>query len=430
MMKGLKGAAVRWRSRLVLTGLLALAACAGVSDHDPETTRPALSGAEQCERHASPVNPLAARPSSSVLEHARLPGGMGGTGAPTPPLAQEGGIGGTGIVGVVTGFASICVNGVKVEYTPHTPLLRDGVAAPLSVLAVGQVVAMQASGEGDRLQARRIAVLDAVVGPLGLADAASGRFEVMGQAATALVPADLAGLRSGDWVRVSGHRLGDGEIRASRVQRADAGVARLVGLLSPDEGGGWRVAGTRVDLGRVLWPQGLQAGQEVSVAGDWTGARLQVTALQAQPTRAALGPVRQLLLQGYVHDWRGGAVSLGGEPLRLASGLEVRGGTVDSLSTGQAVLLRARLDPRQQLVVDRVEFRQEGPGQRGPVVRQGGDERGASPAGRHAPGAPGAPGAQGTVGRASGASGNPGVGLGGGQGGGQGRGRGNGRGGD
>ncbi len=47
--------------------------------------------------------------------------GIGGTGAPASgPVISDRGIGGTGIVGVVTGFGSVFVNGLEVAYIPWT----------------------------------------------------------------------------------------------------------------------------------------------------------------------------------------------------------------------------------------------------------------------------------------------------------------------
>src|SRR6185369_3233583 len=78
-------------------------------------------------------------------------GGIGGTGIRTGGIGgtgiSNGGIGGTGIVGVITGFASICVNGVEVHYGADTPVLADGRQAQAGDLAVGQVVAVSASGK-------------------------------------------------------------------------------------------------------------------------------------------------------------------------------------------------------------------------------------------------------------------------------------------
>lgn len=412
-------------ARLMVAGLLlGLAACAHRGNGDDGGDRrslPPFSGAEWCARHASAVNPLAAAPGPGAPApsppQARMPGGLGGTGSPLQARSGEGaggtgnggngGIGGTGIVGVVTGFASLCINGVKVEVSLETPVQRDGSALPIGALAVGQVVAVQTQGDGDWLQARHIAVLDSLVGPLERVDAVSGAFEVMGQSATALAPADLAGLRAGDWVRVSGHRLVDGHLRATLVQRTDARVARVTGVVDRFEGGGLRVGGTPVALAAELAPAGVQPGQEVSLSGDWQDGRLRATAVQLHPTRQALGGVRHVLLQGYVHRVQGQDVSLGVESFTLGDTLQWTGGGPGTLQAGQAVLVRASLDAQQRLVGERIDFSHP------PGLRRGADAKGdspglgvdAPPAGRPGTQAPG-PGGKGE-GASSGRSGKP-----------------------
>ena len=330
------------------------------------------SATDTCTRTASLVNPAALAPGlggtgAPAAAVATKPGGIGGTGqaALRPGLGGTGqvadsGLGGTGIVGVVTGFGSICVNGLKVEYAPETPLHRDGQRVPHSALAVGQVVALQAVEQGPRLQAGRIAVLNAAVGPIGTVDATTGRFTVMGEAATALVSADLAGLKPGQWVRVSGQRLSSGEIRATRVQATPPESAWVSGTLSRSTSGAWQVGRTTLAAGTASLPAASALGQEVGVHGVWTGESLQASAIQLGPTRAALGPVNDVVLQGYVHGVNGRELTLGFETLTLGNVLKVLGGQLDALRSGQAVLVRGQRDEHQRLVVDRLEFRNEG----------------------------------------------------------------------
>jgi hypothetical protein len=356
-----------WRLLLLCVGLLG--GCSQLS-----VAPPPASGAAAC-RAASLVNPLAAGPgnasSRAAPQVAGLPGGLGGTGRPArAPAPQEGGLGGTGVVGVVTGFASICVNGLEVEFDLDTPLQRDGQRAQVGDLGVGQVVALQAVGQGDRLRATQIALLDAVVGPVGRVDAGTGRVTVMGQDVLALNAADVQGLVPGDWVRVSGHRLAGGEVRATRVQRADAVQAGLVtGSLSSRGAGGWQVGGTPIGRSSAKWPADLVEGQEVSVQGRWTGSRLEAMVVEANPTRAAMGGVQEVVLEGYVHDLRGRELRLGYESLKLGAQLRVQGGRLDQLRAGQAVQVRGRLDRDQHFTADRVTFRQED------GRRRGGDDR-------------------------------------------------------
>lgn len=287
-------------------------------------------------------------------------GGLGGTGSPVQTAAPGNGLGGTGIVGVVTGFASICVNGVEVEYEPTMPVLRDGRTEPISELAVGQVVALQAEGEGDQLLARRIAVLDAAVGPLTSLDAASGRFAVMGQPSVALERADLRGLRLGDWVRVSGLRVASGEIRASLVQRAAPGVALATGPYQATDAGGVRVGATPVNLSGLAVPQDVVEGQEIRVRGEWVAGRLRAREIQPQPTRQAVGRSREVLLQGYVHAVNGREIRLGYDTVVLSESVRIDGGRLDALAVNQVVQVHGRRDAQQRVTVDRLAFRSEG----------------------------------------------------------------------
>lgn len=356
-----------------LGAVLALSAC--VQSPQAPSGLAVSPGAAAC-RVASLTNPLLQAPglggTGAPVVRGPDPGGiggtgqvaegsgLGGTGSPAALAATGNGLGGTGIVGVVTGFASICVNGVEVEYGPATPVQRDGETTPLSELAVGQLVALQAVGEGDQLRAQRIAVLDAAVGPLTAIGVAAGRFEVMGQSAVALEPGDLQGLAVGDWVRVSGQRLVDGEIRATRVQRAAAGRAWVTGPYVATGAASGRVGATPVTLSGATLPAGGTEGPEISVRGEWVAGRLRAREVMAQPTRAAVGGMREVVLQGYVHSVRGREVQLGYDTVTLGESLKVEGGRLDSLRVNQAVQVRGKVDAQQRVTADRLEFRNEG----------------------------------------------------------------------
>jgi len=342
------------------------AACRVASLTNPAAKAPGLGGTGAPAVVADPggiggTGRVAKRPGVGGTGQVAGSPGIGGTGAVAGAsgLSHEGGLGGTGIVGVVTGFASICVNGVEVEYQPETPMQRDGAQAPLSDLAVGQWVALQASGQGEQLQARRIVVLDAAVGPLSSVDAAGGRFVVMGQRAVALEAADLAGLQAGDWVRVSGQRLASGEIRATRVQAWAAGEAQVTGPLRRAPDGTPRVGETPVMSRDPALLVGADDGAEVAVRGEWAEGRLIANELQRQPTRSAVGSVREVLLQGYVHALNGQELELGYGALTLSDATRVRGGELEALSVGQAVRVRGRVDAQQRVMVELLEFQRE-----------------------------------------------------------------------
>ncbi|MEM7488864.1 MAG: hypothetical protein AAF390_07030, partial [Pseudomonadota bacterium] len=80
---------------------------------------------------------------------------------PSPPAVVtrdesdpfEGGIGGTGIVGVLTDFGSLIVNGLRVEVTSGTTVATPFGRVGEGALAPGQALTIVASRSADRLVA-------------------------------------------------------------------------------------------------------------------------------------------------------------------------------------------------------------------------------------------------------------------------------------
>ena len=171
-------------------------------------------------------------------------GGIGGTGAPqsttavgstggiggTGQIASPGGIGGTGapnegvgIVGIVTGFASVCVNGVEVHFEAATPTSENGAASHPAALAVGQLVSIEAVAGPHGLVARGIAIVNALEGPITRLPKGGKFIEVLGQT-VALMPDTRGlsgkGLAPGQMVKVAGLVGADGKLTATRLTAA------------------------------------------------------------------------------------------------------------------------------------------------------------------------------------------------------------------
>jgi hypothetical protein len=163
------------------------------------------------------------------------PGGIGGTGI------DPGGIGGTGqraeaelgVLGVITGFASICVNGIEVHYDAATPVSMNGQPASAGALGVGQVVAVRAVGSGTQARAREIDIVDAAVGPVTAVEIAGELLQVQGRrvrvgASTVLGGGlsreQLAAAQPGARMRVSGLSDANGVIVATRLEPAAPGA--------------------------------------------------------------------------------------------------------------------------------------------------------------------------------------------------------------
>ena len=167
----------------------------------------------------------------------RDPEGAGGTGGRLAGGASDGvggtwlapgnGLSGTGrpggklrLLGMVTGFGSVCVNGVEVHYSAATPVRIDGQATGPGALAVGQVIDIEVDRVNGQLLAHSIRVRHQIEGIIDRIDTLAGRVSVGGQVVD--VPfrgfgLGLDQLRVGETVAVSGLRRLDGGIHATRT---------------------------------------------------------------------------------------------------------------------------------------------------------------------------------------------------------------------
>ena len=235
------------------------------------------------------------------------PGGMGGTG-----ISSDGGIGGTGtrantdgiggtgvradvdvgLVGVITGFGSVCVNGVEVAYDATTTI----VTADAGQLAVGQVVAVRATQSAGLLRAQRIEILEAAVGPVSAFDRVTGLMQVAGhqvqiQRATVFAGVTRETLAEPGALRVSGLARTDGTLEATRIERAaddaaphpartrwpDLGTSRMIvqGYVEDVDTGHVAVAGLRFEVAPSV-AGGLRRDELVRlrIAGQPDGRRV------------------------------------------------------------------------------------------------------------------------------------------------------------
>ena len=267
-----------------------------------------LAGLAGCSRPAPP--PVAEPPSPAVCrigpDGARpvADRGIGGTGAIVQ--SADRGIGGTGIIGVITGFASVCVAGEEVALPTGVTARMDEDPAQLNDLRAGQVVAIEAAGQDGALQARRVVVRHAVIGPIEATG--PGTMTVAGQLVGltgATGPAVAA--KPGLWVAVSGLRMGNGMIAATRVDPARPGRLLVRGELV-------RIYGaTRVGSLPVQLPpdSNLPAAWPVTVTGVMQGGVLVADTatldVASQSPSAYFGPaVSNFIVESFVSVLAGG----------------------------------------------------------------------------------------------------------------------------
>ena len=282
-------------------------------------------------------------------------GGIGGTGSPAE-LAL-GGIGGTGqvalpiaagetgaVVGTITGFASICVNGLEVHYEDSTPVTANGAGSSIRSLAIGQVVAIEATPSARGLEAKRVAIVHAVVGPVTRVDGEN--LEVMGQRVVRLDNAEP--LAIGDTVRVSGLRDADGAIVASRIERAEGAEIEhsVVGRVR-----GGRIEGLRVDAAD------LPEGAEVVARGRFGEGRLEARHIERDPAREFTDRARAVSIEARVSERSGRRLSAGGQRFELGDDTRVVGSRRDEGDRNRLIRVTGRVDKDGTVRADRIEFR-------------------------------------------------------------------------
>jgi len=267
-------------------------------------------------------------------------GGIGGTGLrPVAPDDDDSGVGGTGIsaasdtgiIGTVTGFASICVGGLEIHYSAETPVQVDDQPVPPARLAVGQVVEVVATGSGSELSARQIAVRHIVSGPVTRVDTEHNEIEVIGQTVQ-LSPITRASGADQEYaavaaayplhafVQVSGMRRGDGVVVASRVVRSDASeMVQLAGPITQSDASALTIAGTRINFESTA-PPGV--GAEVRVVGRWDGSAVIAQSVDSLSRIPFDGRVARVDIEGFARQTAAAQIQVGAFSVEVPSGAQ------------------------------------------------------------------------------------------------------------
>ncbi len=234
--------------------------------------------------------------------------GIGGSGLGP---GDEDGMGGSGVLGTLTGFGSICINGGRIAYDTDVPVTLLGAVRGVAALAVGQVVAVDVEPEAHGGWARAIVVRYAVVGP---AEVLGESLVVLGQVIEPLPGAILPAIEMDQRVAVSGLRRPDGTIAASRVDAANPELPDAVrGVLAIDADGGVRVAGVRVAgvLAAVDVDQAFEAVAGAVAMGRWDADSRTLTEASLNLDSLFSTRIERVDIEGYVHNTPDGRLSIG-----------------------------------------------------------------------------------------------------------------------
>lgn len=259
------------------------------------------------------MKPLNRRRFSALLGSAALTGCV-----TSPPVVTrnapdpfEGGIGGTGIVGILTDFGSLLVNGLRVEVETRTRIATPFGAVSDSALAPGQALTITAVQSRDRLVAREVRIDHALVGRLVRE---AGQLSVNG-VPLRMEPGAIIAAQPGAQVAVSGIWTQQG-VSTTRIDPADqitdsldtAAPDLIAGTFDPDGPSGPQIGGFPIAIdGRLPAP-----GSYLVARGQFDGTAMR-SSLAREGRFVSGAPIEQLSVEGFL------------EPSQDAPGFRVAG---------------------------------------------------------------------------------------------------------
>ncbi len=206
----------------------------------------------------------------------------------------EGGIGGTGIVGLLTDYGSLIVGGLRVELDRGTRIVGAFGPADEAALAIGTPLSIEARRDRGTLVAARVFMTQPLAGTV--VRGADGAIEING-IPVRIEPGALGTPEPGARVSVSGVWDGD-VVVASRIDPATDPRDVIAGVVSRDAAGQLSIGGTRLGIGPDQ-PRPLP-GRFATVIGTHVDGVLTTERVTLGRFAGSAGDLRQLAVEGYL----------------------------------------------------------------------------------------------------------------------------------
>ena len=330
------------------------------------------------EREDRTMNRILLAAISAMLTLTACGGGGGSSGGSDP----TGGIDGRGdpdpvavvSAGEITGFGSIIVNGVKYE-TDGTEFEIDGETGTETELEVGDVVVVSGTinDDGTTGTATTVTFDDVVEGPVSAKNTDLSQLTVLGQTVQVVdgetlfddtPPITFASIAVGDVIEVSGFRLADGTISATRIEGKPAGGEwEVTGVVSNLSGMMFDIEGLTVDFSAAILDNfpgtGPENGQPVEAKGMSLGANGELLATKVEYKGNVLGGAAgaYVELEGYITRFVSASdFDVSGLPVN-ASSATFEGGTSADLNLNLKVEVDGTINSNGVLVAEKVEIK-------------------------------------------------------------------------
>jgi hypothetical protein len=285
------------------------------------------------------------------------------------------------VVGPITGFGSIVVNGVHYS-VDHATVEVDGDPGTVADLELGQVVVIagQRDGSGVTGTADTVHFRTNVRGPIAAIDATTSELTVLGQkvvVAPATVfdlgalPAAFSSLQVGDLVAVSGFVSAHGTIEATRIAIAAAGDGLLAfGVVSGLDSAAlhFNLGALVVDYSQAVLIEGFASG------GPSNGDRVIVKGASVAPSGALVArevrhvvdddtqPGREAEIEGLITRFVSPLdFDVAGKPVTTTASTTYQGGNAGTLALNAKVEVEGTTDAGGTIVARKIEI-EDGPG--------------------------------------------------------------------
>ena len=229
------------------------------------------------------------------------------------PMSQtdpddESGIGGTGmlaqtdhhediaVIGAITGFGSIFINGIEIDIPSKTAVSENGKAIPHPNFAIGDVLEVLATPGQKMHEARRIHIRHEVIGPVSRVNKGERSFEIMKQT---ILMGSLKGPmpQVGQKLKISGFRDNNQQIHASRLTTTRSTKVFLSGTISERKNNTLMVGKMLVTTNQLPT---LKIGSLIKVEGELRDGKLFAKTVRPIPTLAFGRQAKHWLVQGFL----------------------------------------------------------------------------------------------------------------------------------
>ena len=292
-------------------------------------------------------------------------GGIDGRGSPRVAVSQ----------GTISSFGSVIVNGVRYE-TNNASFDIDGESGTQSDLAVGDVVTVAGTIESNGTEGTADSVLfdDIVEGPVSAVDLVANELTVLGQTVKvsadtsfddSISPASIDGVSVGMIVEVSGFRLADETISATRIEDKPAGSEfEVTGTVNNLAASTFTIAALSIDFSSAQldnFPSGaIESGQRVEAKGMTLGASGELIARRVEFKGNNLGAAdgSQVEIEGFITRFVSAQdFDVSGNPVTTSGSTTYEGGTAADLGLNIKVEVEGVIDSNGVIVADKVDIR-------------------------------------------------------------------------